>query len=156
MDLAIQCTLHAANECFDMLHLPHIPHVFCAYGACWFCTSPLVWLPITCWTRGSACDREPYNAMDPCRRKTRACMPDSRVMGPTKGPQSKASNVEISGQPGVRHNPGHTACHNRPFRRIRVSGSKYSPSSPAQLNLSHCDRGGPVPARSYTSPLQDI
>jgi hypothetical protein len=123
---------------------PHIPHVFCAYRACSLSTSPLVCLPITCWKTGSACDAETCNAMDPCWRKTRAWMRDSRVMGPTKGPQSKASNVEISGQLGVRHNPGHTTCHNRAFRKIRVSGSKYSPSSPAQLNLSRCDGGGPV------------
>jgi hypothetical protein len=76
-------------------------------------------------------------------------MPNSRVIGHTMGPQSKASNVEISGQQGVRHNPGYTTYRNRPFRKIRVSGSKYSPSSDGGKQLAgFCG----VAPKSSTSP----
>jgi hypothetical protein len=65
------------------------------------------------------------------------------------GPQRKASKVEIWGQQGVRHNPGHTTYHNRPFRKIRVSGSKYSPSSDGGKQLAgFCG----VAPESSTSP----
>ena len=62
----------------------------------------------------------------------------------TMVPQTRASNVEISGQPGVRDNTGHNTCQHRLCRKLRVSSSKYSRPSPPPEIISCWTRGGPV------------
>jgi hypothetical protein len=122
--------VHALTR--DML--AHVPLDFCVCRACCFSTFALVCLPMTCWKRVSACDRESYKAVKPHMRKTRADMLFNRSMGPTNVQRSKGSNAEFSGEQAMADDPGHITCHRGLVHKIRVPGSNYSrPSLPTEI-----------------------